>query len=163
MKFSFGVKKDEEKPSSAPAFSFGVKKDDEKPSSAPSFSFGVKKDDEKPSSAPAFSFGVKKDDEKPSTTPAFTFTFGAKKDGENSASSAPKFTFPSIPIQIPTVNSTPSQEPSAAPSNQDDDETLGQEGVNVLFKVRAKLLKLDNETKNWNNEGVGFFRIEEFQ
>ena len=103
---------------------------------------------------------LKNTDEKPSAAPAFTFTFGAKKDDESSASSAPKFTFPSIPIQIPTVNSTPAQESSTAPSNQDDDETLGQEGVNVLFKVRAKL---DNESKKWNNEGVGFFRIEEFQ
>ena len=138
----------------APTFSFGSKMEEEsKP--APAFSFGSKMEEEsKP--APAFSFGAKKEDgDKPTTTPTFSFNFGnnTNNTGFSFATNAQ-----------PAFNLSPKPEEKQETKEEEEDEGMGgQEGVQVLHRVRAKVHQFDKEKNNWVSLGTGTFRIEEFE
>ncbi|SCU90715.1 LANO_0D09714g1_1 [Lachancea nothofagi CBS 11611] len=146
------------------SFSTG-KKDESNPTS--SFSFGQKpdtglEDGEKPK--PSFTFGA------PGTAAAPSFSFGKPAESKEPPSGGFKFNLP-FSSNAP---SNDSQKANEAPQAEKDTETEahsateesngitmsnGEEGEELLFSKRAKLMVINSETKGYESRGVGELKV----
>ncbi|CEP64911.1 nucleoporin NUP2 LALA0_S15e00166g [Lachancea lanzarotensis] len=136
------------------------------PKPAPSFVFGKKSESQqaesdKPKSS--FAFGTNN----ASTAPSFTF--GKPSDTKETPSSGFKFSLPFSSTAVatePQNNSTESHpENTTTAETQPEEETKamtmtnGEEGEELLFSKRAKLLLVNPDTKGYDSKGTGELKV----
>ncbi|SCU83369.1 LADA_0C11012g1_1 [Lachancea dasiensis] len=171
--FTFGKSVTTEKANgekTIPSFSFGQKplsQSGNGEKTIPSFSFGQKKDTssedgEKPK--PTFSFGSSN----ASTAPSFSFGKPAESTGAPSGGFKFNLPFSSAPSsnQPPKTEAIKKVEDSPAVENEPEVEdskgismTNGEEGEELLFSKRAKLMVINPETKAYDSRGVGELKL----